>query len=59
MVPNLDRELLSLHRASQDMQVPIRKAAHIDALETGAHTVKAPRGPATTGSSYKIAGGKK
>lgn len=52
MVQNLDRELLSLHRASVDLQVPIRKAAHTDIMDTGANQPKGAKPSGGTGSSY-------
>lgn len=52
IIQNVDRELMSLHRASQDLQVPIRKAAHTDIMETGVPASKAPRGSSSSPSSY-------
>ena len=53
LAPSLDRELMSLHRASVDVQVPIRKAAHTEQMNTGANQAKAARGPSSSPSSYK------
>lgn len=52
-VQAIDRQLATQHRASQDLQIPLRKAAHVEIMNRGiGSSTKAARGASSSPSSY-------
>ncbi len=53
IMQNIDRLLEQQHSASKALQIPLRKAAHVEEMDTGASRPKAPMGSQSGGrSSY-------